>query len=123
MISRQEFWQLFRFGLVGGGATLIDLGTSALLLHTWPQMMENMVSTLAFCVAFGFSFFGHRYITFQTHGNPVKFFMVAVFSLIVRNLLLWGLLGLGLSGLLPIVIATLSVTILTYILSRIWVFA
>jgi len=37
--------------------------------------------------------------------------------------LLSGLLWIGLSGLLPIVIATLAVTVLTYVLSRIWVFA
>lgn len=123
MISREEFWRLVRFGFVGGGATLVDLGTSIALFHTWPAISEHLVTTLAFAVAFWFSFFGHRYITFQTHGNPLKFLMVAVFSLIVRNLLLLGLLAMGLSGLLPIVIATLSVTILTYILSRIWVFA
>ena len=34
-----------------------------------------------------------------------------------------GLLWVGLSGMLPIVIATLAVTVLTYVLSRIWVFA
>ena len=111
------------FGLVGGGATLVDLGTSALLLHSWPQMMENLVSTLAFCVAFGFSFFGHRYITFQKQGAASKFLLVALFSLAVRNLILSGLLFAGLSGLLPVVIATLTVTVLTYVLSRIWVFA
>ncbi len=122
MISREEFWRLFRFGLVGGGATLVDLGTSALLLWCWPQLAENLVSTSAFFVAFWFSFFGHRYITFQKQGAVGKFLLVALFSLAVRNLLLLGLLGLGLSGLLPIVIATLSVTLLTYLLSRVWVF-
>ncbi|MFC3912410.1 GtrA family protein [Pseudaeromonas sharmana] len=122
MISRDEFWRLFRFGLVGGGATLIDLGTAALLLWLWPALAENLVSTLAFFVAFWFSFFGHRYITFQKQGAVGKFLLVALFSLAVRNLLLLALLWFGLSGLLPIIIATLSVTILTYLLSRVWVF-
>lgn len=123
MISREEFWRLVRFGFVGGGATLVDLGTSIALFHTWPAISEHLVTTLAFAIAFWFSFFGHRYITFQKHGAIGKFLMVALFSLAVRNLLLLGLLWVGLSGLLPIVIATLAVTILTYILSRIWVFA
>lgn len=48
---------------------------------------------------------------------------MALFSLAVRNLILGGLLFAGLSGLLPVVIATLTVTVLTYILSRVWVFA
>ena len=123
MISREEFWRLFRFGLVGGGATQIDLGTSTLMLWRWPHLAENLVSSSAFFVAFWFSFFGHRYITFQKHGAVGKFLMVALFSLAVRNVLLLALLWIGLSGLLPIVIATLAVTILTYLLSRVWVFA
>ena len=49
--------------------------------------------------------------------------LIALFSLAVRNLILSGLLFAGLSGLLPVVIATLTVTVLTYLLSRIWVFA
>lgn len=48
MISREEFWRLFRFGLVGGGATLIYLGTSALMLWRWPHLAQNLVSTSAF---------------------------------------------------------------------------
>ena len=75
MISREEFWRLVRFGFVGGGATLVDLGTSIALFHTWPTISEH------------------------------------------------GLLFAGLSGLLPVVIATLTVTVLTYVLSRVWVFA
>ena len=123
MISREEFWRLFRFGLVGGGATLVDLGTSVALFRVWPAISEHLVTTTAFFVAFWFSFFGHRYITFQKHGAIGKFLLVALFSLAVRNLLLSGLLFAGLSGLLPVVIATLAVTILTYLLSRVWVFA
>ncbi|MGY3943289.1 GtrA family protein [Aeromonas tecta] len=123
MISREEFWRLVRFGFVGGGATLVDLGTSIALFRTWPTISEHLVTTLAFAVAFWFSFFGHRYITFQKQGAASKFLLVALFSLVVRNLLLSGLLFAGLSGLLPVVIAALAVTVLTYILSRIWVFA
>lgn len=123
MISREEFWRLVRFGFVGGGATLVDLGTSFALFRNWPTISEHLVTTLAFAVAFWFSFFGHRYITFQKQGAAGKFLLVALFSLAVRNLLLSGLLFAGLSGLLPVVIATLTVTMLTYILSRVWVFA
>lgn len=123
MISREEFWRLFRFGLVGGGATLVDLGTSIALFHAWPAISEHWVTTIAFMIAFWFSFFGHRYITFQKQGTIGKFLLVALFSLAVRNLILSGLLFAGLSGLLPVVIATLTVTVLTYILSRVWVFA
>ncbi|EOD56836.1 GtrA family protein [Aeromonas molluscorum] len=123
MISRDEFWRLVRFGFVGGGATLVDLGSSFALFHSWPGINEHVVTTLAFSVAFWFSFFGHRYITFQKQGAVGKFLLVALFSLVVRNLILSGLLFAGLSGLLPVVIATLTVTMLTYVLSRIWVFA
>ncbi|QCG47085.1 GtrA family protein [Aeromonas schubertii] len=123
MISRDEFWRLVRFGFVGGGATLVDLGTSFALFHLWPGISEHLVTTLAFAVAFWFSFFGHRYITFQKQGAASRFLLVALFSLAVRNLILSALLWGGLAGLLPVVIATLTVTVLTYLLSRIWVFA
>lgn len=123
MISRAEFWRLVRFGFVGGGATLVDLGSSFALFRLWPGISEHLVTTVAFAVAFWFSFFGHRYITFQKQGAASKFLLVALFSLAVRNLLLSGLLWGGMAGLLPVVIATLAVTILTYLLSRIWVFA
>ena len=123
MIAKAEFWRLFRFGIVGGGATVVDLGTATLCLHLWPTMSEHWVTSIGFFVAFWVSFFGHRYVTFQKHGKVSKFLLVALFSLAVRNVLLSGLLWIGLSGLLPIVIATLAVTILTYVLSRIWVFA
>ena len=95
MITREEFWRLFRFGLVGGGATLVDLGTSVALFRVWPAISEHLVTTTAFFVAFWFSFFGHRYITFQKHGAIGKFLLVALFSLAVRNLLLSGLLFAG----------------------------
>ncbi len=95
MISREEFWRLVRFGFVGGGATLVDLGTSIALFHTWPTISEHLVTTLAFAIAFWFSFFGHRYITFQKQGAASKFLLVALFSLAVRNLILSGLLGIN----------------------------
>ena len=123
MISREEFWRLVRFGFVGGGATLVDLGTSIALFHTRPTISEHLVTTLAFAVAFWFSVFAHRYITIHKQGAASKFLLVALFSLAVRNLILSGLLFAGLSGLVPVVIATLTVTVLTYILSRVWVFA
>jgi putative flippase GtrA len=123
MITKDEFWRLFRFGLVGGGATIVDLGIATLCLHLWPEISEYLVTSIGFFVAFWFSFFGHRYVTFQKHGKVSKFLMVALSSLGVRYVLLSGLLWIGLSGLLPIVIATLAVTVLTYVLSRIWVFA
>lgn len=122
MISREEFWRLFRFGIVGGGATLVDMGTSALLFWSLGHPSEYLVTAIAFFVAFWFSFFGHRYITFQKPGSPHKFLLVALFSLSVRFMLLHGLLLLGMSGLLPVVVAMLAVTLLTYVLSRIWVF-
>jgi len=94
-----------------------------LCLFLWPFMSEHLVTSIGFFVAFWVSFFGHRYVTFQSHGKITNFLVVALFSLAVRNVLLSGLLWIGLSGMLPIVIATLAVTILTYVLSRIWVFA
>jgi putative flippase GtrA len=109
---------------LSAGATLVDLGTSIALFHTWPAISEHLVTTLAFAVAFWFSFFGHRYITFpETRCRQQVPAGCPLLSLAVRNLILSGLLFAGLSGLLPVVIATLTVTVLTYVLSRIWVFA
>ncbi|MGL5947772.1 MAG: GtrA family protein [Aeromonas sp.] len=123
MISASELSRLVRFAFVGAGATLVDLGVSWGLLAYRPTLNEHLVTTLAFAIAFWCSFFGHRYITFQSQGAPSRFLLVALTSLLVRNLILSGLLLAGLSGLVPVVIASLAVTVLTYVLSRLWVFA
>lgn len=137
MLTKTEFWRLFRFGLVGGGATIVDLVVAKSTLVLWGSQhwadhlgfllqywdLEHWATTVGFFVAFWVSFFGHRYVTFQQEGKISHFFLVAVAGLIIRNLILSGLLFLGLQHMVPIVIATLTVTVLTYVLSKIWVFA
>jgi putative flippase GtrA len=52
MITKDEFWRLFRFGLVGGGATIVDLGIATLCLHLWPEISEYLVTSIGFFMAF-----------------------------------------------------------------------
>ena len=73
----------------------------------------------------GFEYFAKPFLrqalavieNFQAQGAVVRMRLHAAREAI------YGLLFAGLSGLLPVVIATLTVTVLTYILSRVWVFA
>jgi len=55
MIAKAEFWRLFRFGIVGGGATLVDLATAKLCLFLWPVYVGTSgdINRL-FCRVLGF---------------------------------------------------------------------
>ena len=114
-------WQILRFGLVGGAATLTDLSVSVFLLYVL-HLHENAVTTLAFAVAFVVSYCGHRSFTFHKAGSALRFLGVALSMLVLRNLIVALLLSMGLSGLLPLIIAMALVTVLTYMASKTLVF-
>ena len=55
MITKDEFWRLFRFGLVGG-EKIVDLGIATLCLHLWPEISEYLVTSIGFCGVLVFFF-------------------------------------------------------------------
>ena len=72
-INTKNYFELIRFVIVGGLATVVDLVMTTVLVFT-TSFHENLIISFAFITAFWVSFFGHRYFTFKAKGSPVSFF-------------------------------------------------
>lgn len=110
-----------RFILVGGLATLVHILVAGTLLAL-SALRPYGANLVAFLVAFGVSYCGHRYLTFARQGSILRFFVVAIAGFALNNLLLTGLLALGLSAFLAIVVATALVPVFSYLASSLWAF-
>lgn len=115
-------YELLRFVLVGGLATLTDLTVTLLIFLFWPWLHENLVTTAAFCAAFFVSFFGHRYVTFRHRGSMFRFFLLQAGMLLLRNLLVLFMVTFWMRGLIPIITSMAVVTLITYFISKYKVF-
>ncbi len=116
-------FELLRFVVVGGLATLTDLAVTALLYYGAGLESENLISTLAFLTAFFVSYFGHRSFTFKSQGSALKYFALAAAMQALRNLIILFLVQvLALRGLPPMIIAMVLVTGITYVCSKYLVF-
>lgn len=121
-----EIWKIFRFGLVGGLATLTHMGVVA-YLTLFTSFHPVLSNTVAFLVAFSVSAAGHIFFTFRVAKGRkralAKFFIVAITALLLSNLLL--ALMLTAEAIPPYVsqlFAILFVPIVTYAASRFWAF-
>lgn len=69
-------------------------------------------------MAFVGSYCGHRYLTFAREGSILRFFVVALAWFALNNLVLTGLLALGLSAVLVIIVATARVPVFDHLALR-----
>jgi putative flippase GtrA len=91
------FWQLFRFCLVGGLNTGIDLLILNVLLWIWPtQNTEHLLAYNSFAYAFGAinSFILNKYWTFRnkqqtTYGEILRFALTTACGIICNDIILW----------------------------------
>ncbi|MGV0879133.1 GtrA family protein [Martelella sp. FLE1502] len=111
-----------RFAGVGGVATLVHMGTAALLLWIFPALPAAFVNLLAFMVAFLVSFYGHRHLTFYTRGRMHRFLIVALCGFALNNVILYVALASSIPKLIAIIIATACVPVVTYLASALWAF-
>ncbi|MGN0914935.1 MAG: GtrA family protein [Succinivibrio sp.] len=124
LMSKGSVFEIMRFGMVGGAATVTDLMLCYVLI-TFSALhdMENVVNTIAFLVAFWVSFFGHRYFTFKKKGSPLKFFVLAVTTLILRNIIVaFMVFVLDVRGMAALLTAIVAVTAITYIIAKFRIF-
>jgi len=121
MEAKKSFFELIRFVIVGGAATLVDLAVSAILVYT-TSLHENIITSIAFITAFWVSYFGHRNFTFKKKGSAVSFFILAVSTLIIRNVIVLGLVMCNIRGLIALVIAMVAVTAITYFFAKFKIF-
>lgn len=121
--SLREFMTILRFAVVGGGVLIIHLMTAYGILYLNPTLPVLLVNTLAFVVAFQFSYLGHRLFTFKSNGSQAKFFFVAGIGLCVNNLV--TILSDMVSGIsfLAIILGNVTAPVVVFIMARFWVFS
>ena len=133
------FWQLFRFCLVGGLNTGIDLLVLNGLLWLWPtQNTEHLLAYNSFAYTFGAinSFILNKYWTFRnqqktTYGEVLRFALTTACGILCNDSILW----IASTFLHPVMInATLwanaskilaisGTFMISYLGMRLWVFA
>ncbi|WP_422617302.1 GtrA family protein [Rhodoferax sp.] len=129
--SKFNFWRELliaaRFGFVGIFSTSIHIMTVWLLLDE-SRMTPISANTLAFLIAFGFSFGGNYLWTFRSPGSPrraiFRFFLIAASAFAANTLILAFLVHEGWFS--PVVSAVLSasvVPVISFSASRFWCFS
>jgi putative flippase GtrA len=120
-MSRTLFW----FLVVGGAAALTHMLVFVLARdHLWPEV----ANAVGFVVAFGVSFVGHRWLSFQDAGTTVKqslgrFAITALAGFATNEVVFVVVLrALAWPSLLALVLALLVAAGQTFVLSRLWAF-
>ena len=121
MDSKKSFYELVRFVIVGGAATLVDLAVTTILVFA-TSLHENIITSIAFITAFWVSYFGHKNFTFKKNGSAFSFFILAVSTLVIRNILVWGLVLCDIRGLPALITAMVAVTAITYFVAKFKIF-
>ncbi len=121
-MNKSSFFELVRFVIVGSLATITDLSITFLLVFLFEGINSNLVTTIAFCIAFFVSFFGHKSYTFKKDGKMLSFFLLAISMLILRNIIVYLLELYIIKGLIAIIIAMFIVTFITFFISKFFVF-
>jgi putative flippase GtrA len=147
LLTSSELRRIFRFLIVGGLATAVDLFVTIIFVSfigrnnyvlaldyinvSWISSLlttrfEEFVSVVAFCVAFLVSYYGHSSVTFHKKRSFTVLYrlgLMSVFNLVLRIAIIALLkIMFGWQDYLPIVMAMILVTIISYVCSKYWVF-
>ncbi len=123
-----SWWQLFKFGLVGGSGYLINLAVFALLSENF-GFHHATAAIGAFCVAVSSNFFWNRHWTFAAgHGHAgfqaARFFTVSTAALAINLVVLEALvMGTSLGGLASQAIAVAVAMPFNFLGNKLWTFA
>jgi putative flippase GtrA len=123
-----SWWQLFKFGLVGGSGYVINLGVFALLSNSFG--VHHLIAAVgAFCVAVSSNFFWNRHWTFVAgHGHAgfqaARFFAVSIAALAINLVVLEALVSGGTLGDLPAQAIAVAVAMpFNFLGNKLWTFA
>jgi dolichol-phosphate mannosyltransferase len=126
--SPTSWWQLLKFGLVGGSGYLINLGVFALLTEDL-SAQHSIAAVGAFCVAITSNFFWNRHWTFAAadgHAGfqAARFLTVSVAGLLINLAVLEALVqGTSLGDLAAQAIAVAVAMPFNFIGNKLWTFA
>ena len=117
------FGQAARFGVVGGGATLIYF-CFAIAFNSTLGLGPIVASTVAYASAAVFSYVGHKYFTFNTrekqHGEKFRFIISSLIGFLLAMSIPWAL-----GGFLPVIsyiAVTILVPVVSFFMLRVFVF-
>jgi len=123
-----SWWQLAKFGLVGGSGYLINLAVFALLSENL-GLHHALAAVGAFCVAVTSNFFWNRHWTFAAgdgHAGfqAARFFAVSVAALLINLAVLEALVrGTSLGDLSAQAIAVALAMPFNFLGNKLWTFA
>ena len=122
------WWQLFKFGLVGGSGYLINLAVFA-VLASGLGVHHLIAAVLAFCVAVTNNFVLNRYWTFSPGEGPMhfqaaRFFAVSLASLGINLVVLELLISGNVTGELAAQAIAVAVAMpFNFLGNKLWTFA
>lgn len=123
-----SWWQLLKFGLVGGSGYLINLGVFAFLSANLG--VHHLIAAVgAFVVAVSSNFFWNRHWTFAAgdgHAGfqAARFFAVSVAALLINLVVLEALVGGASMGDLPAQAIAVAVAMpFNFLGNKLWTFA
>jgi putative flippase GtrA len=123
-----SWWQLVKFGMVGGSGYLINLGVFAFLSGNLG--VHHIIAAIgAFCVAFASNFFWNRHWTFGAadgHAGfqAARFFAVSVAALLINLAVLEALVGgTSMGDLAAQAIAVAVAMPFNFLGNKLWTFA
>jgi putative flippase GtrA len=123
-----SWWELIKFGMVGGSGYLINLGVFAFLSGNLG--IHHIIAAIgAFCVAFASNFFWNRHWTFAAgdgHAGfqAARFFTVSVAALLINLAVLEALVGGTSLGDLPAQAIAVAVAMpFNFLGNKLWTFA
>jgi putative flippase GtrA len=123
-----SWWQLLKFGIVGGSGYLINLAVFALLTGGL-GLYHTIAAIGAFCVAVTSNFLWNRYWTFGPGDGPAgfqaaRFFVVSLAALILNLAVLEALVaGGGVGELTAQAIAVAVAMPFNFLGNKLWAFA
>jgi putative flippase GtrA len=123
-----NWWQLLKFGIVGGSGYLINLAVFALLVGNL-GVHHAVAAVGAFCVAVTSNFFWNRYWTFgpgEAHPafQAARFFAVSVASLAINLVVLEALVTRAEMGDLAAQAIAVAVAMpFNFLGNKLWTFA
>jgi len=123
-----NWWQLLKFGIVGGSGYLINLAVFAVLVGNL-GLHHTIAAVAAFCVAVTNNFLWNRYWTFgpgEAHPafQAARFFAVSAASLAINLVVLEALIaGAELGDLSAQAIAVAVAMPFNFLGNKLWTFA